>query len=513
MDTELVERKRHNYWEKITQIYAIYILAVQPILWDKTRYSAITEFKFRAFWIPTVVYAAICLGVLIYSLFDKDGILKVRKNEIPLEFTIPQILCIGYTVWVLISAARSDFDLSHTWIGMGRFEGVFSVLLYSTAFILVSFWGEYSKWYLRSTVMFAVVFCFISVLQLFYDGIIHPEGYTYWSIHFMGTIGNIDCVGGIAAMVIPLLFGYYVFINDQVWDKIALGTMGVFTFLFVLTDVDSGKVGLIVAFAVACPFLFNERRYAIKALDALAVFAFAMFLEEFLNMGDHSFAITFEKKQLILLLGAIVLEWFAWFLRLSKFSLNISKKNATLLTIAIMVVFIVAGLLFVYFYAGSNRLVTEASEMLHGYLSDRAGSGRGYIWKTSWWLAKQNPIFGTGPGTFVATYYPYDILTTTTDFAHNDFLQIAVCVGIFGMILYVFFCISLAVRAFCKAYECPLIVIFGAACAGYLAHSFFSFSIAIVTPMFWVMAGIIDKLARQLEFTSSRKSEKKEHKQ
>ena len=41
-------------------------------------------------------------------------------------------------------------------------------------------------------------------------------------------------------------------------------------------------------------------------------------------------------------------------------------------------------------------------------------------------------------------------------------------------------------------------LIFLGGMAGYLIYSFFVFSIAIVTPLFWVLAGLADKCVRQL---------------
>jgi len=512
MATELITRKRYNYWEKITQVFAVYLLALQPMLWDKNRYSAITEFKFKAFWIPTVVYLAVCLDVLIYSLFDKDKTFINRQKEQKTEISIPQIFAFIFAVWNVLSALKSNYG-SHTWIGMGRFEGVFSALLYVSIFFLFSFWAEYSQYYLKGTTVFCLVFSFISILQLFYDGIIHPEGYNFWSVWFMGTLGNVDCVGGVTAMVVPLLVCKYVLTEDKVWNYIALACIFTMSFLFVIANVDSGKIGLMVAFAVAFPFLFDERKNTVKTLEALAVFVFAIFCVKFFRLSDKKFHFAFGKKQFVLLFGSALLYGLSWVLKLSKFSLHLSKETARKIALIILISVIVIVFLFVFFYKGNIKLIKEASEMLHGRLSDEAGSMRGYIWKTSWWLAKQVPVFGTGPGTFVATYYPYDILETTTDYAHNDFLQIAVCIGIVGLVVYCAFIVSLAVRAFMRAYTCPLIVIFGSACAGYLAHSFFSFSIAIVTPMFWALAGILDKLVRQVDLTSSKMNEKKVRKQ
>ena len=109
-------------------------------------------------------------------------------------------------------------------------------------------------------------------------------------------------------------------------------------------------------------------------------------------------------------------------------------------------------------------------------------------------------IIGSGPGTFAARHEPYNI-TVFFDFPHNDFLQIGVCQGLVGLALYVAFLVSLAVRALRVAPRCPQIVIFGGAVVGYLVYSFFVFSITSVSPLFWVMAGIMDKMVRQVQET------------
>jgi putative inorganic carbon (HCO3(-)) transporter len=83
------------------------------------------------------------------------------------------------------------------------------------------------------------------------------------------------------------------------------------------------------------------------------------------------------------------------------------------------------------------------------------------------------------------------------DFAHNDFLNIGVCTGLVGLVLYVAFVIALLVRCLRMVNRCPVLVILVAGILGYLAYSFFVFSIAIVSPLFWVMAGLADKCVRQ----------------
>ena len=110
---------------------------------------------------------------------------------------------------------------------------------------------------------------------------------------------------------------------------------------------------------------------------------------------------------------------------------------------------------------------------------------------------------GSGPGTFKGQFEPYNAgyqqyaANTIVDMAHNDFLQIMVCTGIIGIILYLAFIVSLLIRAFKAEQNSPLAAIMIGSVVGYLAHSFFSFSIAIITPLFWVAAGVLDKLCRQ----------------
>ncbi|MBQ0072532.1 MAG: O-antigen ligase family protein, partial [Spirochaetales bacterium] len=163
-----------------------------------------------------------------------------------------------------------------------------------------------------------------------------------------------------------------------------------------------------------------------------------------------------------------------------------------------------------FFYNGDTRLLKEVSDILHLKLSDNAGSGRGYLWKTSFKLSLRNPIFGTGPGTFTATYHPYDRFKTITDFAHNDFLQNAVNIGLVGAGIYIIFVFTLAFRALKNANDSKFIVILASGAAAYLAHSFFSFSIAIITPMFWVAAGMLEHEIQKVE---DRRKEEKEAKE
>ena len=135
------------------------------------------------------------------------------------------------------------------------------------------------------------------------------------------------------------------------------------------------------------------------------------------------------------------------------------------------------------------------------------GSRRGEIWKLCIKLIGERPLLGSGPDTLLSRarpYYENGTVTQVYDFAHNDFLQVAVCLGLGGLAIYLAWIVSMAVRILKRAADNPLLLIFGGAMAGYLGHVFFSFSIALVTPLFWVMAGIADKLMQQMAQASDK---------
>ena len=89
------------------------------------------------------------------------------------------------------------------------------------------------------------------------------------------------------------------------------------------------------------------------------------------------------------------------------------------------------------------------------------------------------------------------------DFPHNDFLSVAACTGLVGLALYLAFLITLAVRCIRRAERSPVLLIFLAGMIGYLVYSFFVFSIAIISPLFWVLAGVADKCVRQTDLANA----------
>lgn len=474
-----------DYWKKITFCFSAFILGLFPLLTGNSKYSDITYFKYATFRTSVVVYLIICFLTLLYVMFD--------RKKIKVSISLPQVFAFMYAVWALVSAFISSFTFKECWEGFGRHEGLCSVLLYTSIFIVISMTGNHSEYFSRIITASVLIFDFIGVLQLFVKGVIFPKGYFFWNTGFLSTMGNVDMVGGYVALYLPFIFCMYVVRKDtDIWDYLSLASVCFLSMLFAISDVDSGKMGLLAGITVSVVFLIDSKERFSRFCMMLATFVLGLFLKNFLNIDENGINLALRSKTLLFLFTTVV------FITLAKIKFSFGWDSKKIHRISGIALGSIIVLVFVYLfnYHGSHRLLHEISEVLHFRLSDEAGSGRGYLWKSALSLVKDSPLFGHGPGTFGEVYEYLDRFTTYTDFAHNDFIQIAVCLGYVGLFFYVGFCASLIVRAFVKVKENKYMIVYITACISYLVHTFFSFSIAFTSPEFWVMAAIMECIIR-----------------
>lgn len=496
--TPLDRREDCPLWERISQSYALFILVIFPFLLGSEKYYNMTVSKFRYFVISVCVYAALCLAAGFVFIPGKRRGKWLRKRT-RTGLTVPQILLAAYVLWALVCTLVSPYE--NLWIGQSRYEGMLSILLYSVVFLLLSFWGEYTDAYTYGLAVMGIGTGFIAFLQTFNVRLIFDRGVNYWNTSFLTTIGHEDCVACLICILVPTLLSGFVILKDR---RRWLGIPALFfmTYIAVYTDVDTAKLGFVTVFLLL-PCLIESRERLLELLIGLVPILLGAALG-YAYHRDRSFAP--GTLSLVLLLLAAGCATAAWFMARRRVTWSVKpaviRRAAYLLMLALLIVALIA----LYGYSGGNRLVREASELLHGKLTDGAGSYRGYIWKYTFKIIGDHPIFGGGPGSFISLFLPYDEgyqkvsgVQVMIDFPHNDFLSVAACTGLVGLALYVAFLVALAVRCLRVIKRCPMMLIFLAGMAGYLIYSFFVFSIAIVTPLFWVLAGLADKCVRQAE--------------
>ena len=496
-------RRNATAYERASQVFACLMFAVFPMLIGQGKYTNITETKYYWFIGLTAAFLFMILALAIaYIVLDKWYV--ERKAEGRQKLLPIQIVILVYMVWAVISAIASGHGICHdTIIGQSRFEALLSIWLYGITFVLISLWGEFTEKYSYAAAVMAIVFGFICFLQSCGSTMIYPEGYCYWDINFTGTIGNIDCVSGLIATFLPMLAASFVIFENK-WRWLMVPGVVLFTYIQSFIDVDSGKLGLIAAAVMTLPFIVDTKKKASRSALIYAVIAVSIGLEKWLNPTREGFQPYFGKTAALLFIGAVVLAVISVLLskKDGEFSFEPAKiRKAAWIAIVVLVII---ALLFIYFYNGTITLLQEASAILHGQLNDEAGTLRGYIYKATWQCIKTYGLIGAGPGCFYEAFYPYNAgynvyaPNQVVDYAHCDLLQIATCEGIIGLIIYLVFVGMLAYMALKNAGRCPVVVILAGGCVGFLIHSWFSFSIAIVSPPFWIMAGLLVKCIRQI---------------
>ncbi|MDD5072415.1 MAG: O-antigen ligase family protein [Candidatus Omnitrophica bacterium] len=83
--------------------------------------------------------------------------------------------------------------------------------------------------------------------------------------------------------------------------------------------------------------------------------------------------------------------------------------------------------------------------------SDLSSMDRFLIWKTGWKMFLDRPLFGHGLNTFMSVFEKYKPASYEwIVYAHNCFLQIAAETGIIGLLVFLWFCVSVFIRGISK---------------------------------------------------------------
>lgn len=148
--------------------------------------------------------------------------------------------------------------------------------------------------------------------------------------------------------------------------------------------------------------------------------------------------------------------------------------------------------------------------------NDKWGSDRGFTWKTAWKIFSQMPpakkVFGAGPDCFMAysysipahaqklnDYWKPDILTN----AHNEFLNLLICVGAAGLLAWLAVLAVAALRFYRQGENRPFALMGLFAVCAYSAHNFFCYQQVCCTPFLFAILGLAEGLVRKTATTKA----------
>ena len=433
--------------QAITSCFIVVMFGLFPCFFGVNGYANITWSKY--------LFLLVASGLYFFSLLIW-WLVRIRRQEIRLSLcSLPglwqklspvQRLLLGYALLMVLSALASPYPYL-VWWGEGRYEGLLTMLIYLAIFIAVSSFGRFKSWYLYVLLIPVCLNIILSLLQLHGGNplSLYPNNYDYfdgnvlYSGQFLGTIGNTGLLSAFLCLVIPAFICY-----------------------FIRQHTDRRSYALLAAAVIAAIIMFRSGVAA--GLVALAV-------------------------------GILVI-----------LPLFLPSRRARWIYVILIIILLAALLLWLWQYEGDHvGLVGEAAAFVQGKADDSLGSGRIAIWKETLQLIQDRPILGGGPDTIgerLDLYFTREVdgiptgYRTKVDMAHNDYLNIAANTGIPSLVLYVL-ALGISFVSWLQTSRDVAVLICGAAVLCYCVQIFFSFSLCITAPLFWIFWGLLEQSLRQ----------------
>ena len=243
-------------------------------------YSQISETKTTLFFVLMGIllfYGAIRLGVELWAW---------RKQGKPLTSLSPsQIAALLFLFFTVISAAASPYQ-ANAWYSSKSHEATLTLGLYVLLFLVTSRWGVPTRRLWKVLLWSMGLFCLLCLLQALGKNplSLYPEGQSFYDGYgkqyqgaYAGSVGNVDLVSALLALVIPLLvipaLGKQLRRTWPCW-LLALGCVGLLVWLRVLCGLVGLAAGTALTLLVRCPD--EKRKWLLLSYGILAVTGIAL---------------------------------------------------------------------------------------------------------------------------------------------------------------------------------------------------------------------------------------------
>lgn len=463
-------------------------------------YQSFSRNSFLFFAAAAVIYLIAMVLTAAEIVITGGGTL--RSLLAPL-CTISAVRCcfLLYLAWGTLSALLSSYD--GVWLGLGRNEGLFTLVLYISTFWFVSAYGKWDNRFLYLLGAVTVVNAVIGLLQfagknslhLFPAGTNYHDAFVLYSGQFMGTFGNVDILSAFLCLAVPVFYGAYLVTGR----RLSLLPMGAGIFLLALADVDSGYLGLAGALFLTIPIYYTRRQAWSRGAAAFGVLAAALGAGKLLQAGrGESLSLRFGCLSTgLVLLGLLLIAVGSLLARRKTVDKLPSPETASRRLWLTLGLLFAAGLAAVYLIPFASGPAYELRQILHGNPDPSFGSGRIRIWKEVLRLIGEAPLLGGGPDTLIAripfTFTRYSeevggVVEAVVDAAHNDLLNIAVNLGLPALGFYLAGLTAWFTGLKKRSNPAALILLPGI--VGYLLQGCFTISVCTVAAPFWILLAL-----------------------
>lgn len=451
-------------------IYVLFYLCIFPLA-THDKYFDILDFRFKLYWIPTLVYGILFLVLgIFYLLSDKrsnGGALTAKLKEnlkwsvLKTKLTKTDSCFIALIFIMTLSVLFADYQYEALWGSRGRFNGLVLWLMFFIAYWLVTRFYHFKKWHLYAYLIAACLPEIWGITDFFLIDLFgfHKDAAPAYIYTFVSSVGNINTYTNMVALHLGASVALAVFAKDK--REVIISGIAVLTasFAIVMGNSDNGLLASATVFAFL-PFVgWTSRRNISRCFAALSTFVTVVIITAHMTIGrptmiendGGSMLIKIGKTKAIL--GFVMLLWgFTAVLYLrcrmkkdeqEKQTIRYARKIWVLLLgvgiVAVLAVLIDAN-------TGNHPGIWEPYQSALVF-NDAWGNGRGIIWRFAWeFFTQKSTIFdkliGNGPDTFFIITMDYFKKAMKAggiifDSVHNEYLEYLVTIGILGTIAYI----------------------------------------------------------------------------
>lgn len=541
-----------NILNRITAIYVCALLVIFPVYMEK-KYLNMGDAKYHFFLYVSILMLGILIAFWIqYILMRKDELMKTRHNWYKaLSSTDWCVLAFGLlSIISCIFAHNKDYAV---WGFSGWNMGLVSQIIFVLIFLFVSRYYKWNPTILQCAIVVGGIVYLIAVLQRFDLDIFR----LYWNANdegvlvklddiyvekFVSTLGQTSWYSSYAILILP--FGMYWYIVAR--KKMVRVLTGLFIVLgaasLCTVNNDSAYISIAVIMLVFFCYSFNSNEWMIRFFEIIIMFFGTfrligllqnMFPERMINLISGDEKITqFVNHSGIMLIGLVAMIVIYIVLRLAD-RMNGNKANNTnktnntdnvkkfdvgrfsILGEIVTWLFIIAvwAVVLLMILATKGKLPQGLAGLYNiGFFNfdDNWGNYRGFNWRMAVRAFDaagiKDKLIGVGPDSFAWSMNAY-FKDEVSEFwhglqlacAHNEWLNMLVTEGIFGVAAYLGIFITSAIRLGKNAEHNPVAVPCMAAVLAYMSFNFFCYQTCLCTPYIFMIMGMGEMMIRNKE--------------
>lgn len=496
-----------------------------PFLHFDDGFSGIRHQKYYFFLTMTAITAVSEILLFFTTVTGEKKKLSSQKSIInSLSFVDWSVIALVLTC--AISTVISPYIELAFWgevsIGLsstGRNNGLFLILFYALAYFMITRLFKYREYVFTALAVSCGLVYILTVLNGYYiDPLNMLEQFkeTQPSVYmeFFSTIGNKNMLSSFICVTLPVCFVMSI-LTKTFWRRVIyLCSAGLGAMAVIIDDSDSALLGLAAFFAVFLVVFARNigrlKRYFLAltimlgSIKILRLFSFFM-NDNYKELGDIPKGILFSNSVYVLLIVSAAITVLLWLLDRKNPSLRIPKSVPIVIGSLFGAVLIAALGVFLYFSVIDTETDLGSLEKLLR-MNDAWGTHRGIMWLRSFKIFGEasllQKLFGTGPDTFYYAFEPYFTElqrygNTSTDAAHNEYINYLITIGITGLASYLALICSALVRAFKTACRQPIVLAAAAAVICYAVQAVVNIALPISTPLFIIFVSICEAFARQ----------------